>query len=154
MSVIALPQRGATPSALVPALSNKLDESPAPLDSVTLDTIQALGEAHFWPHARKAGDLAASGIRVALRGRGVWVYDAEGRAFFDTLSGMWLTNIGHGRREIADAVYEQMLEIGYSPEGTVSPPTIQLAAVSPPWRPTPSRVCSSSAAARKVSKPR
>ena len=39
------------------------------------------------------------------RGDGVWVYDERGRRYFDTLSGMWLNNIGHGRREIADAVH-------------------------------------------------
>ncbi|CAI8032937.1 Uncharacterized aminotransferase YhxA, partial [Geodia barretti] len=40
---------------------------------------------------------------------------------------MWLKNIGHGRKEIADAVFEQMQEVSYSPGGTVSPATIKLA---------------------------
>jgi adenosylmethionine-8-amino-7-oxononanoate aminotransferase len=102
---------------------------PAALDRQSLATLRTQGEAHFWPHAKKAGDLSAeSGVKVVIRGRGVWVYDATGRRFFDTLSGMWLTNIGHGRPGIADAVYAQMREISYAPDGTVSPVTIQLAA--------------------------
>ena len=54
--------------------------------------------------------------------------DVEGKQWFDTLSGMWLKNIGHGRKEIADAVYEQMLDISYSPGGSVTPATVRLAA--------------------------
>src|SRR5262249_5199178 len=59
---------------------------------------------------------------------GVWVYDDRGRRYFDTLSGMWLSNIGHGRREVADAVHAQICELGYAPDGSVHPATLQLAA--------------------------
>jgi adenosylmethionine-8-amino-7-oxononanoate aminotransferase len=121
------------PAALVSdaRLTGGLHPSAAPpaLDGATVDSLRSLGEAHFWPHARRAGDLSeTSGTRLALRGRGVWVYDDQGRPFFDTLSGMWLTNIGHGRVEIAEAVYAQMCDIAYTAEGTVSPSTIRLAA--------------------------
>jgi hypothetical protein len=48
------------------------------------------------------GDLSSpGGVKVVTRGEGVWVFDDEGRRYFDSLSGMWLSNIGHGRREIA-----------------------------------------------------
>ena len=39
-----------------------------------------------------------------------------------------MVNIGHGREEIAEAVYEQMKDISYSPGGTVSPATVKLSA--------------------------
>jgi adenosylmethionine-8-amino-7-oxononanoate aminotransferase len=88
-----------------------------------------LGEAHFWPHARMAGDLSSPGaVKVVTRGDGVWVYDERGERYFDTLSGMWLNNIGHGRREVADAVHAQICELGYAPDGSVHPATLQLAA--------------------------
>jgi adenosylmethionine-8-amino-7-oxononanoate aminotransferase len=88
-----------------------------------------LGEAHFWPHARMAGALAKPGaVKVVTRGDGVWVYDENGQRYFDTLSGMWLNNIGHGRREVADAVHAQICELGYAPDGSVHPATLQLAA--------------------------
>ena len=41
---------------------------------------------------------------------------------------MWLKNIGHGRNEIAEAVYKQMTQVSYSPGGTVSPATVELSA--------------------------
>jgi adenosylmethionine-8-amino-7-oxononanoate aminotransferase len=92
-------------------------------------TLVELGEAHFWPHAHAAGDLSSpGGMKIVTRGDGVWVYDQEGSRYFDTLSGMWLANIGHGRREIADAVHAQICELGYAPDGTVHPTTLRLAA--------------------------
>jgi len=76
-----------------------------------------------------AGDLSSpDGVKIITRGSGVWVYDDKGRRYLDTLSGMWLSNIGHGRREIADAVCAQIGELGYAPDGTVHPATLRLAA--------------------------
>ena len=86
-----------------------------------------LGEAHFWPHARAAGDLSSpDAVKIVTRGDGVWVYDQAGSRLFDTLSGMWLSNIGHGRREVADAVHAQICELGYAPDGSVHPTTLRL----------------------------
>ena len=85
--------------------------------------------AHFWPHSQQAGNMGkASGVQLVTRGEGVWVDDADGERWFDTLSGLWLVNVGHGRREIADAVYKQMLELAFSPNDTVSPVTAALSA--------------------------
>ena len=99
------------------------------LDTETLNDLRDLASTHFWPHFRAAGDMSSeTGVKVVTRAQGVWVEDGEGRRWFDTLSGMWLVNAGHGRREIADAVYQQMLDISYSPGGTVGPATIRLAA--------------------------
>lgn len=94
-----------------------------------IDQARADAAAHFWPHSKPAGDLSKeTGVQLVTRGQGVWVEDAEGERWFDTLSGLWLVNIGHGRREIADAVYEQMLALSFSPNDTVSPVTATLAA--------------------------
>ncbi len=94
-----------------------------------IEELKLLGEAHFWPHSRPIGDMSEdTGVKLATKAQGVWVEDAEGNKWVDTLAGMWLKNIGHGRKEIAEAVYEQMQDISYSPGGTVSPVTIKLAA--------------------------
>ncbi|MGI9478049.1 MAG: aspartate aminotransferase family protein [Hyphomicrobiaceae bacterium] len=94
-----------------------------------IDQARADAEAHFWPHSQQAGNLSKeTGVQLVTRGKGVWVEDADGERWFDTLSGLWLVNIGHGRREIADAVYKQMLTLGFSPNDTVSPVTAALSA--------------------------
>lgn len=119
-----------------PAVRPEPAEADEPPDSGAAATgrrvtpaLRELGEAHFWPHARLAGDLSSpDGTKIVTRGDGVWVYDDQGRRYFDTLSGMWLCNIGHGRREVADAVSAQIRELGYAPDGTVHPVTLELAA--------------------------
>jgi adenosylmethionine-8-amino-7-oxononanoate aminotransferase len=83
---------------------------------------------HFWPHNNPAGNMDDGGIKLVQSGKGVWVEDVEGEQWFDTMAGMWLKNIGHGRKEVADAVYNQMLDISYTPGGTVGPTTAKLSA--------------------------
>jgi adenosylmethionine-8-amino-7-oxononanoate aminotransferase len=93
-----------------------------------LAALRAAGEAHLWPGPYKAGDLSSEhALKLVVGGAGPWVLDAEGRTWFDSLSSMWLTNVGHGRREIADAIYSQICQLSYAPDGTVSPTTIRLA---------------------------
>jgi adenosylmethionine-8-amino-7-oxononanoate aminotransferase len=105
------------------------DTEPTAVEPAVTPSLRALGEAHFWPHARMAGDLSSPGaVKIVTSGDGVWVRDDGGRRYFDTLSGMWLNNIGHGRREIADAVHAQICELGYAPDGSVHPATLALAA--------------------------
>jgi adenosylmethionine-8-amino-7-oxononanoate aminotransferase len=105
------------------------DTEPIVAEQAVSPSLRALGEAHFWPHARMAGDLSSPGaMKIVTRGDGVWVYDDAGRRYLDTLSGMWLSNIGHGRREVADAVHAQICQLGYAPDGSVHPATLVLAA--------------------------
>src|SRR4051812_49591884 len=48
---------------------------------------------------------------VIVRGEGVFVWDEEGRRYVDGSSSLWYANVGHGRREIADAIAAQLAEI-------------------------------------------
>ena len=98
-------------------------------NAADVDGARADAAAHFWPHSQQSGNMAKdTGVQLVTRGEGVWVRDAEDERWFDTLSGLWLVNIGHGRREIADAVYKQMLDLAFSPNDTVSPVTAALSA--------------------------
>ncbi len=100
----------------------------ARLTGEEIEDLKQLGEAHFWPHSRPIGDMSdETGIKIVSKAYGVWVEDGQGNRWVDTLAGMWLKNIGHGRKEIADAVFEQMQDVSYSPGGTVSPATVKLA---------------------------
>ena len=42
------------------------------------------------------------------RAEGVYIYDTEGKRYLDAVGGMWCTNIGTGRQEMADAIIEAM----------------------------------------------
>ena len=99
------------------------------LSGAEIEELKELATTHFWPHSASAGDMSEeTGIKLVTSAEGVWVEDVHGKRWFDTLAGMWLKNIGHGRKEIAEAVYQQMLDVSYTPGGTVSPATVRLAA--------------------------
>ncbi|WP_298337137.1 aspartate aminotransferase family protein [Ferrimicrobium sp.] len=54
-------------------------------------------------------------------GEGVYVYDEAGRRYLDGTAALWYANIGHGRTEIADAIYAQAKKLaGYSTFGNFS----------------------------------
>ena len=73
--------------------------------------------------------LAAEGSRVMVRGEGVFIEDSDGKRYLDGMSGLWCSNVGHGRAEIAEAVFEQMKELAYynSFFKTTNAPAIRLA---------------------------
>jgi adenosylmethionine-8-amino-7-oxononanoate aminotransferase len=66
---------------------------------------------------------------VWVKGQGAILTDAEGREYLDGLSCLWNVNVGHGRRELAEAAAEQMATLAYSTNyvGSSNVPAIRLA---------------------------
>lgn len=54
------------------------------------------------------GLVQRDGEFVVARGEGANIWDTAGRRYLDATAGLWFTNVGHGRTEIADAVAEQI----------------------------------------------
>ena len=50
---------------------------------------------------------------VIVGGEGCTVQDIDGREYLDAHAGAWLTQVGHGRRELADAAAAQMRELAH-----------------------------------------
>ena len=48
-----------------------------------------------------------------VRGEGCWLYAADGRAYLDGVGGAFVVNVGHGVREIADAIGRQAARLAY-----------------------------------------
>ena len=82
--------------------------------------------------------LNAEGSRVIVRAEGSWIWDSEGNRILDGMSGLWCVNIGHGRKEIAEAVQRQMADFSFYNTffKSTHPPAIalaeKLAAITPP----------------------
>ena len=76
------------------------------------------------------------------RGDDVWVYDEGGNRYFDATASLWYANVGHGRREIADAAAAQLAKLeAYSAFGDfVNRPALDLAERLTSIAPMPSRV--------------
>jgi adenosylmethionine-8-amino-7-oxononanoate aminotransferase len=48
-----------------------------------------------------------------VRAEGCWLYDADGRSYLDAVGGAFVANVGHGVREIADAIGRQADRVAY-----------------------------------------
>ncbi len=69
--------------------------------------------AHWMPFTGNR-DFKAN-PRLMTGAQAAYYTDADGRRIFDGLSGLWCTGLGHGRREIAEAVGRQAAQLDYSP---------------------------------------
>jgi adenosylmethionine-8-amino-7-oxononanoate aminotransferase len=80
---------------------------------------------HPWENIEK---LDTNERTIISRSEGIYVYDSDGNRLIDGPAGMWCVNAGHGRREIADAMAKQALEMPYfSPWSVGTPPSGRLA---------------------------
>lgn len=48
---------------------------------------------------------------VINRGEGAYVFDTEGNRYFDACAGLWHTNVGHSRKEIARTAAQQIEQL-------------------------------------------
>ena len=95
---------------------------------MTEQSLSALAERHLWGHFT----TMKSGIdetRVIERGDGCYVWDHKGNRYLDGLAGLFVSQVGHGRTELAKAASAQAEKLGYFPIWTYAHPTaVQLAA--------------------------
>ncbi len=79
-------------------------------------------------HPLHSAPVHAKG-KVWVSGEGEFLIDANGDRYIDGLSGLWNNTAGNGRRELAEAGYKQMLEMGYASgyTGSSNPRAIELA---------------------------
>lgn len=82
--------------------------------------IEAMTNA-LWHGFADMGAVNKTGPFVIARGDGAHVFDAAGNKYLDATAGLWFTNIGHGRTEVADAVAAQLSKLAhYSGFGDLS----------------------------------
>src|SRR5829696_2232982 len=70
---------------------------------------------HLVPHFTKRAGWRDAEFPIVERGEGVWVWDRDGRRYLDGLSGLFCTNLGHGRKDLAAAAAEQMATLAFTP---------------------------------------
>ena len=86
-----------------------VDDAPCPgvrQDAAWLD-------AHWMPFTGNRQFKAQP--RMIVGGQGAYYTDATGRKIFDGLSGLWCCGLGHGRREIAEAIGRAANTLDYAP---------------------------------------
>ena len=79
-------------------------------------------------HFTRMGSFAEKDIPVMVRGDGAEVFDSRGRRYLDALSGLFVTQVGHGRRSLGAAAAAQSETLGFFPIwGYGHPSAIELA---------------------------
>ena len=73
--------------------------------------------------------LYAKGSRIITKADGVYLWDSDGHQILDGMAGLWCMNLGYGRKELAEAAYEQLLELPFynSFFQCTHPPALELA---------------------------
>ncbi len=86
-----------------------------------------IDESHVWHPLFQHQLLEQTDLMVMKEAHGTTITDSEGREYLDAFSGLWNVNVGYGRQEIADAVYEQIQRLPYYPHSQINIPATLLA---------------------------
>ena len=99
---------------------------PSPTDNAAL---QDAANRHLFVGMTNAAQLAEEGGPLVMESaEGIYVTAMDGKKYIDGISGMYFRNAGHGREEIAKAVYDQLASVSMNVYAGATPATIQLAA--------------------------
>jgi adenosylmethionine-8-amino-7-oxononanoate aminotransferase len=79
------------------------------------DALQEAAKRNLWLHFTRMSSYASAEVPVIVRGSGPYVYDQHGKRYLDGLAGLFVSQVGHGRVEIAEAAARQAAELAYFP---------------------------------------
>jgi adenosylmethionine-8-amino-7-oxononanoate aminotransferase len=84
---------------------------------------------HLWLHfTRHSTYHRDAHVPVIVRGEGVRIFDDAGRSYLDGLAGLFVVQVGHGRKELAAAAAAQAETLAFFPLWSYAhPPAIELA---------------------------
>ncbi|MGH6874503.1 MAG: aminotransferase class III-fold pyridoxal phosphate-dependent enzyme, partial [Aestuariivirgaceae bacterium] len=54
------------------------------------------------------------GPLIIDHGKGVFLYDNQGKRYFEGLGGLWCTALGYGNEELVEAAARQMRKLSFS----------------------------------------
>ena len=92
------------------------------------DRLAELGGRHLWGHFSVLKN-DVDGMHIIERGDGCYVWDDLGNRYLDGLAGLFVSQLGHGRPELARAAGNQAATLGYFPIWTYAhPAAVELAA--------------------------
>lgn len=74
---------------------------------------QQLDAAHHIHAFLDQKALNAQGALVIERGERLHLWDTDGKRYLDGMSGLWCTNLGYGRKDLAEAAARQLHELPY-----------------------------------------
>ena len=79
------------------------------------DHLQQAAKDHLWMHFTRHSSYADADVPIIVRGEGAYIYDAQGKRYLDGLGGLFVSQLGHGRTELAEAAAAQARELAFHP---------------------------------------
>lgn len=68
----------------------------------------------IWFHLTQHAAMPEQGPWTVTEGKGLTIWDSQGREFLDATSGgVWCVNIGYGRESMAKVIYDQLIKLNY-----------------------------------------
>ncbi|MFO1203668.1 MAG: aminotransferase [Tabrizicola sp.] len=88
--------------------------APMALARPTPNSLWEMDRSHALHPWTNFGPFEREGSLVMSRGEGCYLWDEAGRRYLDAVGGMWCTNVGLGRKEMAQAIADQVERLAFS----------------------------------------
>src|SRR3954469_8921293 len=91
--------------------------------------LQQAAKDHLWMPFTRHGSYRDHDVPVIVRGEGPYIWDASGKKYLDALAGLFVSQLGHGRKDLAEAAAKQAEQLAFMPLWSYAHPNaIELAA--------------------------
>ncbi|WP_092223880.1 aminotransferase [Desulforhopalus singaporensis] len=90
-----------------------LESSGSVIDRQSTENLRNKDNQHYLHPWEDIGSFGENQRTVAVGGKGIYLYDSEGNRLIDGPGGMWCTQIGYGRKEMAEVIARQIMRTPY-----------------------------------------
>ncbi len=92
------------------------------------EQLQRAAKDHLWMHFTRHSTYDHSDVPIIVKGEGAYIWDAKGKKYLDGLAGLFVSQVGHGRTELAEAAAKQASQLAFHPLWSYAHPSaIELA---------------------------
>ncbi|MCA1984813.1 aspartate aminotransferase family protein [Nocardioides nematodiphilus] len=93
------------------------------------EQLQRAAKDHLWLHFARHSVYEHADVPVIVKGEGPYIWDSNGKRYLDALGGLFTSQLGHGRVDLAEAAAEQAKQLEFMPLWSYAhPAAIELAA--------------------------
>ena len=93
-----------------------------------VEELNELAIKHIWQVLRPYNVFSSpGGFTIFTEGEGCYLTDINGKKYLDYWASIMFSNVGYGRKEIAEAASEEMAKLHFAPTHEPTIPKIRLA---------------------------